>query len=232
MSGRDRGFNRMARWYRLVEFLAFGRDLERARFMHLDRLAGCRDVLLMGEGDGRCAERLARVAPRARIHCVDSSPGMIERASRRIAGTSAADRVSFTCADALSFVPAPGAYDAAATLFFLDCFGEADAEGIITRVGAALRPGATWLFGDFVLPSSGPARARARAWLFFLYTAFRWETGLSVSALPPSEEILARQGWRPVASADLQWGLLRSSVLTREPGNRTPSSTAARSASA
>jgi ubiquinone/menaquinone biosynthesis C-methylase UbiE len=216
MSAENRGFNRLARWYRTAEFLAFGRDLERARFTYLDRLAPCRHILVLGEGDGRFAARLAHMAPGARIRCVDSSPGMIERASRRIAGTEEAARVTFTCADALSFDPGRGAYDAAVTLFFLDCFDARDAELIVSRVDAALGPGASWLFADFVLPQSGFARARARAWLGLLYAFFRWEAGLSVRALPPSEEILGRAGWRPMATRDLQWGLIRSSLLSRD----------------
>lgn len=220
MSAANRGFNRLARWYQTAEFLALGRDLERARFMYLDRIAQCRNILVLGEGDGRCAARLARIAPGARIHCVDSSLGMIEQASRRIMGTEGAARVSFICTDALSFVPESGAYDAAVTLFFLDCFDTHGAELIVSRVGAALRPGALWLFADFVLPPSGLARARARAWLGLLYAFFRWETGLAAGALPPSEEILGTAGWRPVATRNLQWGLLRSSLLSRDTERR------------
>ncbi len=231
MSGGARGFDRIARWYRPAEFLAFGRDLERARFMHLDRLAACASILLLGEGDGRCAARVARLAPGARVHCVDSSQGMIERARSRLSGTDGASRVRFTCADARTFVPEEGAYDAVATLFFLDCFGAREAEGIVSRVSAALHPGAIWLFADFVVPPSGPARVRARAWLRILYAFFRLETGLAVRELPPSEEILGNAGWRPVATTDLQWGLIRSSVLGRTGAVPGPP-TGARSASA
>ena len=217
MKGRSRGFDRLARGYRAMEVLAFGRDLERARFEHLDRLRGCRDILLLGEGDGRCVERLATLAPAARIVCVDSSPGMIERARGRLAGTEASGRVSFICADALTYEPEPLRFDAVDTLFFLDCFGARDAARIVARVGAALKPGAVWLFADFVIPQKGLARARARFWIGFLYAFFRWETGLGVSALPPSEEILEREGWAPVASRDFQHGLIRSALLARSP---------------
>ena len=94
MKDTPSGFDRLARVYRALEFIAFGRDLERARFEYLGRLSGCRDILLLGEGDGRCAARLAQIAPDAAILCVDSSPGMIARASRRVTGRAAA-RVTF-----------------------------------------------------------------------------------------------------------------------------------------
>ncbi len=209
------GFDRLARWYRALEFLAFGRDLERARFAFLGRLAGCREILLLGEGDGRCAERLAALAPAARILCVDSSPGMIARATRRLEACGAAGRVSFACADLRSFSPEEGRFDAVATLFVLDCFGAGDAAALVSRVGHALRPGALWLYADFALPPAGFARLRARAWLTLLYAFFRWEAGIEARVLPPSETLLVQAGWMPSACVELQGGLLRSCLYAR-----------------
>jgi ubiquinone/menaquinone biosynthesis C-methylase UbiE len=210
-----RGFDRLARWYRPLEFAAFGSDLERARFEYLDRLAGCRDILLLGEGDGRCAERMAAFAPGARIVCVDSSPEMIRRAKRRLDARGVGARVSFVLADLCTFVPADQSFDGIATLFVLDCFDAEGVESIIARMGHALRPGAPWLFADFVMPPGGFARLRARAWLSLLYAFFRWETALSVSSLPPSEALLERAGWRRTERLELQMGLVRSAVLMR-----------------
>ena len=225
MSAGGSGFDRLSGCYRALEFAAFGRDLERARFAFLDRLAASRDILVLGEGDGRCAERLARIAPQARILCVDSSPGMIERARARLGGGEGT-RVAFACADALSFAPEPGAFDAIVTFFFLDCFDAPAVEALVARMGPGLRPGALWLFADFVLPSRGAARLRARAWLAVLYGFFRLGTGLRVAALPPSEAILKRAGWSRVACLDLQRGLVRSAVYLG------PAPTAAPAASA
>lgn len=217
MTGARTGFDRLARWYRALELVAFGRDLERARFAFLGRLAASRNILLLGEGDGRCAARLAKIAPRARIVCVDSSPGMIERASLRVRGTGMGGRVVFECADVRTFFAAPGHFDAVATLFLLDCFGADEVESIVSRTGAGLQPGSPWIFADFVLPAGGIARARARAWLAVLYAFFGRAAALPVCALPPSEEILERSGWQRTESLGLQWGLLRSSVYRRPP---------------
>jgi ubiquinone/menaquinone biosynthesis C-methylase UbiE len=209
------GFDRLARWYRVLEFSAFGRDLERARFAFLDRLADRTSILLLGEGDGRCAARLVKLAPGARIVCVDSSPGMIERASRRIREAGGEGRVTFECADVRSFAPEAGRFDAVATLFFLDCFGADDVASIVARTGAGLRPGASWLFADFALPAGVIARARARMWLAALYAFFRWETALAASSLPPSEQILEAAGWQRGELVEFQWGLIRSCVFKR-----------------
>jgi SAM-dependent methyltransferase len=218
MNGARSSFDKLSRWYRPLEYVAFGRDLERARFAHLGRLAACRNILLLGEGDGRCAERLAALAPASRIHCVDSSRGMVGRASERIARAGAAERVTFECADALAYRPGAGAHDAVATLFFLDCFDEAGVESIVKRVGDSLRPGAPWLFADFVTPAGGPGRLRARMWLGLLYAFFRLAAGLRATRLPPSEEVLSRAGWVRTGCLDLQHGMLRSAVYERAPG--------------
>lgn len=215
MKSRSVTFDRLARCYRGLELLAFGRDLERARFFHLERLRHCRKILVLGEGDGRCLARLVEVAPAARIHCLDLSAAMLDRAAVRIAGTEAQDRVTFECADILAGAPPPAGCDAVTTLFFLDCFTAEQVTGIVARVQAALEPDACWLFTDFVLPPGGFARLRARVWVAGLYAFFRWQTGLPVRTLPPSEEIIERAGFTREASRDFQRGLLRSAVFHR-----------------
>ena len=216
MNRANADFDPLARWYNILEFVAFGKDLERARFEFLNRLSVSGDVLMLGDGDGRCAARLAKLAPGARILCVDSSQRMIERASRRVGGDISSGRVTFKCADVLSFTPEFGRFDAVVTLFFLDCFDAAGVASIVARMDASLRPGALWLFADFALPKRGMPLFRARVWLKVLYAFFRLSTGLRVSKLPPSENILTRAGWSRVECRDFQWGLIRSAVYRRD----------------
>lgn len=199
-----------------MEFAAFGGDLERARFAFLGELARSSDILLLGEGDGRCAERLAAIAPNARILCVDSSPGMIERAAARIARAGIESRVKFLCADLRGYAPQREAYDAVATLFVLDCFPKEGVEGIVERVAPSLRPGARWLFADFVVPGRGWQRVRARIWISVLYRFFRLGAGLAVTTLPPSEEILEGARFKRTAAAEFQGGMIRSAVYIRD----------------
>ncbi|MBS0663589.1 MAG: class I SAM-dependent methyltransferase [Verrucomicrobia bacterium] len=207
-STKGTDFSPLARVYQALEWLAFGGDLERARFALLDRLAGRSSILVLGEGDGRCLARLLAIAPGARIDCVDVSPGMIARTAERIAHLPGRENVNLLCADALAREFPPGAYDAVVTLFFLDCFTPDQAAGLVERIAGALRPGACWLFADFRLPSAGPARWRARLWLGGLYAFFRWRTGLSARALPPSEALIEQAGFRRVEERQFQWGLL------------------------
>jgi ubiquinone/menaquinone biosynthesis C-methylase UbiE len=209
------GFDGLARVYRTLEFLAFGSDLERARFCFLDRLRDCREILLLGEGDGRCLARLVRTAPWARIHCIDGSAAMLARAAARLSGTEAASRVTFEQADVLTKAFPTARYDAVTTLFVLDCFSSGQTAAIVNGVRASLRDGARWLFVDFAEPPRGLPRATARAWLTLLYAFFRWQTGLSATSLPPSEAILRQAGFDPVAQRDFRRGFVRSVLFTR-----------------
>ncbi len=213
MNVRSVNFDPLARWYRALEFLAFGRDLERARFCLLDRLADCEEILVLGEGDGRCLARLVQAAPRARVRCLDGSAAMLARAAARLAEQPARSRVSFEQADILAATFPAASYDAVVTCFFLDCFTAAEVEGIVARVAASLRPGARWLFADFAIPPRGFARMRAQIWLGSLYAFFGWRTGLATRRLPPSETILRAAGFVSEAAREFQGGLIRGELF-------------------
>ena len=58
--------DRLARWYRWIEYASFGRALERRRFAFLDRLATAHDILVLGEGDGRISSSCLRSHPKPR----------------------------------------------------------------------------------------------------------------------------------------------------------------------
>ncbi|MFI5356043.1 MAG: hypothetical protein ACHQ4G_01785, partial [Opitutales bacterium] len=62
MSAPSDRFGRLAAIYQPLEFLALGRDLERARFTLLPHLRDCTRILVPGDGDGRCLARLAAIA--------------------------------------------------------------------------------------------------------------------------------------------------------------------------
>jgi len=50
----------IARWYRALEYLVFGRALERRRFEYLNDMADARHVLILGDGDGRFTAEFVR----------------------------------------------------------------------------------------------------------------------------------------------------------------------------
>ncbi|MET0261530.1 MAG: class I SAM-dependent methyltransferase, partial [Rariglobus sp.] len=81
---KTNGYDQLARGYRVIEFIAFGRALERARFQHFARLRTCKRILLLGDGDGRGLALACQLAPSAHIDSIDSSSGMLKRAELRL----------------------------------------------------------------------------------------------------------------------------------------------------
>ena len=207
-------FDRVAGIYRFLEYAAFGRSLETARFRYLDRLKACRDILIIGEGDGRVLQRILALAPGSSVRCIDSSAAMLARAEARL-DPGVRRRVSFECADARTAAIRRSEYDAVVTMFVLDCFSSDEVTRLVERMTAGLRPNGLWLFADFSIPERGWCRLRARLWVTFLYAFFRWRTGLTVRELPPSDDILRAAGLSVAAATTLQRGLLRTAVYAR-----------------
>lgn len=208
-------FDRLAVAYEWFERLAFGSDLEAARFCLLAHLQDCQRVLVLGEGDGRFLMQLLRRFPHVRADCIDASAAMIARASSRLTAEERA-RVTFLQMDARRADFGTDIYDAVVTLFFLDCFTSEEASELIVRVRKALRVDACWLWADFAMPTHGWSRLRAVLWLRVLYSAFGRQTGLTVRQLPPAEELLQKAGFVLRAEKSRQAGLLRSAVWIRQ----------------
>ena len=207
-------FDSLAKAYQWLELSSFGVALERARFAHIKQLADCQNILLLGDGDGRFLARLLKVAPGCRVRSVDASAQMLRVAEARIQPADRA-RVTFECADALAVDLPASAYDGVATMFFLDCFTDEEAAGIVRRISKSLRPGGTWLFADFAVPARGVRRVTGTMLTGALYAFFRWRTGISARHLPDSERLIADAGLLPVAAASFVFGLLRSVAFRR-----------------
>lgn len=208
-------FDGLARWYHTLELSTFGVELERARMAHVKQLAGCREILLLGDGDGRFLKKLLKIAPDCRVRSIDASAEMLKMAAARLSPAQRA-RVTFEHADATTADLPTFAYDGVATVFFLDCFTEDQAAELIGRVANALRPGGTWVFADFAIPAGGPQRIAAQVVIRLLYGFFRWRTGIAARRLPDSEGLIAKAGLTPAVSETFLFGLLRSVTFRRE----------------
>ena len=222
VDGGPPDYDGLARTYRALEYLAFGRSLEAARFCFLERLQRRKRILLLADGDVRCLARALRLHPQLEATCVDASAAMLRRAAGRLSGQETA-RARLIHADARVYDPPPGTFDAVVTHFFLDGFTDQDVRRIVARVAPSLHPMAPWLIADFALPDRAPARWRARVWLLFLYGFFRWQTGLRVGHLPEIGPAMAEAGFDRLAFRDFQGGMIRSSIFAfRGTGSRPP----------
>ena len=199
----------IARWYRWLEYLGFGGELQRRRIAFLDDIAGARRALMLGEGDGRVLVRLVdamRRTPGASIDYVDLSLKMLELARGR-AGTQC---VVYHHADALSLPLPEGEYDLVCTHFFLDCLNEQDAARLVDRVAGAMKPQARWVVSEF-RRQTWWARAVVRS----LYWFFLVTTGLKTTRLVDHHPLLERAGFRLERVETARLGLLVSELWAR-----------------
>jgi ubiquinone/menaquinone biosynthesis C-methylase UbiE len=210
---RPRSFDRLAPMYETLERLAFGGRLHRARTAFLGGLGACRDILIVGDGDGRGLLSVLAAAPAARITSVDASAGMLHQARKRLRAKDDAARVTFVQADVRSWPCPPRQYDAVLTLFVLDCFPDADVRRVAASLTRGLRPNGQWLLADFAIPPRGAARFAGRAIVSALYAFFRWQTAITAKELAPFDAILESCGLTPGGVQTSCFGLVRASRL-------------------
>jgi hypothetical protein len=216
-------FDRLARLYRWMELASFGPWLWWCRCAWLDKLAGCRHALVLGDGDGRFTQRLLETYPDLTLDAVDASPAMLRALVRR-AGTDAA-RVGAHCADARSWQPddppcaQPGKppYDLVVTHFFLDCLTTEEVQVLAGKVRSAVAPHSLWMVSEFAIPDTWFGRLVARPVVAGLYWAFGRLTGLAVRRLPEYANGLRSAGF--VLERRRAWlgGLLVSELWTAGP---------------
>lgn len=204
-------FDLLAPHYRWMEFVLAGGKLQRCRTTFLDEIPAARNILLLGEGNGRSLVECCRRFPNARLTCVDASGPMLTQACRRLARHALeASHVEFIQADILNWTPAGGTYDLIITNFFLDCFRADQLEQIISRIATATASDANWLIADFHLPAAGPKRLRSRLILWSMYAFFRTMTRLPAKRLTVPDPFLERADFNLHRRTESEWSLLHS----------------------
>ncbi len=207
-------FCNLARSYRLLETLAFGPMLKRARLAWIDHLATADPILLLGDGDGRSLSAILDINRDARITSIDSSPAMIEQAQQRIRRHQprALNRVSWHCRDIRETRLPPNQFQAVVTQFFFDCFRQDEVIGIHRNVSQSLKVNGCWIWSDFVVPDTPLQAFLARSYLNFLYRFFRWQTDITAYHLPDVPPLFARSGMSPAGNRRFLFGTIESSV--------------------
>ena len=205
--------DRLAPFYRTMEFLSAGRKLQRCRMEFLGKIPTPRAILLAGEGHGRFLPECARQFPTARITVIDSSARMLEIARSK----TDSDRIEYIHADLLEWDGTPGAFDLIVTNFFLDCFGSDELAAVVLKLATLATPSADWLLADFEIPPNGPARLRGRLIIGLLYQFFGIATGLQTRTLVPPDDYLAIAGFTRHRRRNYDWDLLKSEWWRREP---------------
>ncbi len=205
----------LARWYRWLEYIGFGRALERRRLAFLGETASARRVLVLGDGDGRFLAAFLRSNPHAEVDAVDSSARMLALARERIGNDAA--RVRSHHADAAVWQPPVAGYDLIVTHFFLDCFTDGELAALVPRLATFAAPRARWIVSEFHQPARGLAAWHASLWIAGLYAFFRLMTGLRVRRLPNHASALTAAGFRLEREIVTRFGLLTSQAWRRDP---------------
>jgi hypothetical protein len=203
--------------YQSLEYLTFGKSLERRRFAFLSAAVAARGAILCGGGDGRFLARLLLANPLVRVDFVEASSKMIELAERRISalGRAFRSRVLFRACDLRHFEPRQSNYDLIATHFFLDCFSQAEVFELSQRLASWASLQAQWIVSEFQEAPGVFANLASRVVIRALYAAFRISTDLRVTHLPDYEAALAATGFRLQCDEHSFAGLLRSSLWKR-----------------
>ncbi len=209
-------FDRLASHYRWMEWLLAGGKLQRCRTAFIGDIPAPRNVLMLGEGNGRCLVEMLRAFPAARFTCVDASARMLECARARVKAHALRDAaIEFIQADALHWQAPVARFDLLVTHFFLDCFRAEQLAALVPRLAAAATPDARWLLADFCEPPSGIAKWRARWILRAMYFFFRRATGLPASHLTPPDAFLQHSGFALSERRVSDWGLLHGDLWQR-----------------
>jgi SAM-dependent methyltransferase len=222
MTPRERvaNFDHIARPYRWMEYLTFGRALERCRNRFLPQFADRRNALVMGDGDGRFLAVLLAANPELRADAVDTSAAMLRLLQRRADAVDSGGRLRTHQISALEFEPGHS-YDLVATHFFLDCLTQAELDRLCSRIALHVQARALWVISDFRIPTDG-MRWPARSLVRLLYLGFRLLTGLRTATLPDHAAALSAAGFGRIAWHESLKGLLTSEIWEYTPSMQLP----------
>jgi ubiquinone/menaquinone biosynthesis C-methylase UbiE len=210
-------FDRIAFWYRSLEWIAFGDELQRCRIACLDDIDAPRRALVVGEGDGRFLAEFLRAHPKVEVDCLDASARMLRLARRRIREELAGqdERVNFLHHDLMSWPAPEHRYDLVVTHFVLDCFRETQLAEIVRKLSLAATDDASWLLADFRVPDGGIGRLRAQLWLTVMYRFFRLTTGIQASELIDPTPFMRAAGFALIRDQHFKHGMLKSEMWRR-----------------
>ena len=210
-------FDRLAPYYRWMEFILAGGKMQRCRTAFLSQIPTPKNVLLLGEGHGRSLVECRRTFANAKITCADASADMLIQARRQLSRYNLkTNQVEFIHVDALNWAPPPHRYDLVVTNFFLNCFRPDQLESIISKVAASATPDASWLLADFKIPDLGWRCFRSRLILWLLYRFFRATTRLPAHKLTKPDSLLEKAGFTLQRRIESEWGLLHSDWWRKE----------------
>lgn len=204
-----RGYDQLARWYRVLEWLMFGRVLHRSRIALLGEIPDLHRALFLGDGDGRLLKQFCVMQPHCHIVSIDQSAAMIDLQQRQIQSVSNPvvfhQRFAGTdgFAERLSAEIGGDKFDLIVWPYFLDCFTAEELRVFIPGWLSLLNDGGLVYFVDFVRPPCGPKGWVCSVKLLWMHWLFRWQTGLPNRKLVNLPELIERSPVRLLQRRDV-----------------------------
>jgi tRNA (cmo5U34)-methyltransferase len=180
-------FNWIAPIYDGLKTAVFGRSLDRAQIVFLDRIPVGASVLIVGGGTGWLLEPLLARGHTGRITYLETSGQMIARASRRVLGHQLLGTVEFRLGDETS-LPSDARFDVVFTPFVLDLFtAQTIQQRMLPKLTKMLKPGGQWFITDFVVTANGWQKSMIQVMIYF----FRLTAGIETHRLVDWQALLA-----------------------------------------
>ena len=185
-------FDKLAPWYHFLETISFGNQLQQCRISQLAELNAVKNVLILGDGNGRFLESLLKSTNNSEIESLDISRNMIELANTRITSLPNSSKVIFIHSDVFDWDFPKFKYDLVVTNFFLDCFTYPELTNLIEKVSLSLKPEGKLIYGDFNVPNSFCKKTLTSLLLFGMYLFFRIFTRISANSLQDPTSLLIK----------------------------------------
>ncbi|GAB4025482.1 class I SAM-dependent methyltransferase [Spirosoma gilvum] len=204
-------FNAIAPIYDALAFMVFGRTLQQAQLIWLNRIPTGATILIVGGGTGWLLQQvLTRCQPRQVVY-LETSSQMLARASRRILDQSVMGSVEFRLGDETSLTE-NDQFDVIMTPFVLDLFTASFLQTtFVPRLYRVLKPGGFWLVTDFV----STVRWWQQALLWLMIRFFRVAAGIQIRQLANWQLVLAKTGLALREQKHRFQGMVASEVWTR-----------------
>ena len=186
-------FDKLASWYHFLETISFGNQLQQCRISQIAELKEVKNVLILGDGNGRFLESLLKSNCNAKIESLDISRNMIGLANARITPLPNNSQVVFIHTDVFDWDFPKCKYDLVVTNFFLDCFTYSELTNLLDKISLSLKPGGKLIYGDFNVPNSLLIKTLTSLLLYGMYLFFRIFTQISANSLHNPTSLLVEK---------------------------------------
>ena len=186
-------FDKLAPWYHFLETISFGNQLQQCRISQIAELKEVKNVLILGDGNGRFLESLLKSNCNAEIESLDISSNMIGLANARITPLPNNSQVVFIHTDVFDWNFPKCKYDLVVTNFFLDCFTYSELTNLLEKISLSLKPQGKLIYGDFNVPNSLLIKTLTSLLLYGMYLFFRIFTQISANSLHNPTSLLVEK---------------------------------------